>query len=127
MHVLQAWVTDQHVLVGTKCNKLLLVDAATLRMHDIELPPKPTRPQGLLQAGSNPQGCGIHTMATSPDGSMLAVGGSEAADCQIMHIQHEHSKPPSFHPAQTLVVRESDQVNGLAACSVLQYTRYHAC
>lgn len=38
-----AWVSDTHVVVGTKCNKLVCVNAVTLQMHDIILPPKPVR------------------------------------------------------------------------------------
>ena len=101
---LQAWVSDQHVVVGSKCNKLLCVDAATLQIHNIALPPKPARPQALSIAGSHHSGCGIHAMAVSPDGSMLASGGSDPSDCQIMQIQHQHGTAPVFTPMQTLVV-----------------------
>lgn len=104
---LQAWVSDTHVVVGTKCNKLVCVDAVTLQMHDIILPPKPVRSEELLMASSNHPGCGIHTMAVSPDGSMLAVGGADPLDCQIMHIQHQHGKAPIFTPMQALVVELS--------------------
>ena len=101
---LQAWVSDTHVVVGTKCNKLVCVNAVTLQMHDIILPPKPVRSEELLMASSSHPGCGIHTMAVSPDGSMLAVGGADPLDCQIMHIQHQHGKAPNFTPMQALVV-----------------------
>ena len=101
---LQAWVSDTHVLVGTKCNKLICVDATTLHMHDVTLPPKPARPQGVSAFNNSGSGCGIHAMAVSPDGSMLAVGGSDPSDCQIMQIQHQHGKGPVFRPMQTLVV-----------------------
>ncbi|KAA6416603.1 MAG: hypothetical protein FRX49_13433 [Trebouxia sp. A1-2] len=100
---LQAWVSDTHVVVGTKCNKLVCVNAVTQQMHDIILPPKPVRSEELLMASNNHPGCGIHTMAVSPDGSMLAVGGADPMDCQIMHIQHQHGKAPIFTPMQALV------------------------
>ncbi|KAL0027315.1 hypothetical protein WJX77_012210 [Trebouxia sp. C0004] len=98
-----AWVSDTHVVVGTKCNKLVCVDAVTLQMHDIILPPKPVRSEELLMASNNHPGCGIHTMAVSPDGSLLAVGGADPLDCQIMHIQQQHGKAPTFTPMQALV------------------------
>ncbi|DBA89572.1 TPA: hypothetical protein ACH3X2_004473 [Trebouxia sp. C0005] len=98
-----AWVSDTHVVVGTKCNKLVCVNAVTQQMHDIILPPKPVRSEELLMASNNHPGCGIHTMAVSPDGSMLAVGGADPMDCQIMHIQHQHGKAPIFTPMQALV------------------------
>ena len=102
--LLQAWVSDQFVVVGTKCNKLLCVDAATLHMHNIPLPPKPARPRDLPPSGTN---CGIHSLAVSPDGSMLAVGGSDPSDCQIYQIQHHFGSQPTFTPSQCLVVCSS--------------------
>ena len=102
--LLQAWVSDQHVVVGTKCNKLLCVDAASMHMCKIPLPPKPARPQELSATSSSQPGCGIHTIALSPDGSMLAVGGAAPTDCQIFHIQHQTGTYPTFTPTQCLVV-----------------------
>ncbi len=107
---LQAWVSETHVVVGSKCNKLLCVDASTLQMQDIAMPPKPARSQELSIANSNHPGCGIHAMALSPDGSMLAVSGSDPSDCQIMQIEHRHGRSPVFSPMQTLVVRLTVQL-----------------
>lgn len=102
--LLQAWVNDQYVVVGTKCNQLLCVDAASMRMCKIPLPRKPARPQELAATSSSQPGCGIHTVALSPDGSMLAVGGAAPTDCQTFHIQHHNGTYPTFTPAQCLVV-----------------------
>ena len=46
----QEWVDDKYVAVGTKCNKLILVDARTFQMQEITLPQKPARPRGIPQA-----------------------------------------------------------------------------
>ena len=43
-------------------------------------------------------------MAVSPDGSMLAVGGSDPSDCQIYQIHHHIGSHPTFTPSQSLVV-----------------------
>ena len=43
-------------------------------------------------------------MAVSPDGNMLAVGGSDPSDCQIYHIEHRNGAHPRFTPAQAIVV-----------------------
>ncbi|KAL3151622.1 hypothetical protein ABBQ38_012613 [Trebouxia sp. C0009 RCD-2024] len=74
-----------------------------MRMCKIPLPRKPARPQELAATSSSQPGCGIHTVALSPDGSMLAVGGAAPTDCQTFHIQHHNGTYPTFTPAQCLV------------------------
>lgn len=103
---MQEWVDDKYVAVGTKCNKLLLVDARTFQMHEVPLPQKPARPHGLPLASSDHPGCGIHGMSMSPDGSMLAVGGQEASDCQLFQVEQRPGNVPLFTAHQTLVVGE---------------------
>ena len=101
---MQAWVSDQYVLVGTKCNKLLCVDAATLHVHNIPLPPKPAHRHWLLGINATHSGCGIHAIDVSPDGSMLAVSIAYPSDCQIFHIQHHNGAPPTFTATHSLMV-----------------------
>ena len=101
---MQEWVDDKYVAVGTKCNKLILVDARTFQMHEVPLPPKPPRPLGTPVSSIVHASCGIHGMSMSPDGSMLAVGGQEASDCQLFQVEHRPGDTPLFTPHQTLVV-----------------------
>lgn len=80
--------------VGTKCNKLLTVDTRNMGVAEVRLPRPPGRPPtGLAH-------CGIHCMALSPTGGMLATGGAETADCTILNVE-------TMQPVQTLVVSPS--------------------
>lgn len=89
-----------------------------MHMRNILLPPKPARPQELSATSSSQPGCGIHTIALSPDSSMLAVGGADPTDCQIFHVQHHHGTYPTFTPTQCLVV-------SLAMCVQLAQGQLH--
>lgn len=99
-----AWQDSQHLLVGTKCNKLLQWDTATNTLRSIPLPPVPPRWHSVLQTvwGS----CGIHCVAVNPAGDMVATGGSEPADGAVLSL-------PDFQPIQTLVGHQ-DWVFGCA-------------
>lgn len=108
---MQEWVNDKYVAVGTKCNKLILVDATTFKQHEIPLPPKPPRPPGMPMPSIVHPGCGIHGMSMSPDGDMFAVGGQEASDCQLFHVQQRPGDSPLFTPHQTLVVGQASVSN----------------
>ncbi len=94
--VVQAWQDDQHLLVGTKCNKLLQWDTATGALCSVPLPPAPQRSHPVVDSvwGS----CGIHSVAVNPVGDMVATGGAEPADAAVLSL-------PDFKPVQTLVVR----------------------
>lgn len=78
--------------VGTKCNTLLTVDTRDMTVAEVPLP----RPRGR-SAGAEVGHCGIHCMALSPGGDMLATGGAEPADCTVLQVA-------SMQPVQTLVV-----------------------
>lgn len=93
---LQAWLDGRHAVVGTKCNQLLLLDVDALSCAKIRLPPaheRRPRPAGMDSPGhgvfnaSGPKGSGMHTTAVSPDGRLLACGGSDATDAQIFRIE----------------------------------------
>lgn len=82
--------------MGTKCNQLLLLDVDALSCTKVRLPPaheRRPRPAGMDSPGhgvfnaSGPRGSGMHTTAVSPDGRLLACGGSDATDAQIFRIE----------------------------------------
>lgn len=102
-----AWLNERYVVIGTKCNSLLLVDAHSSRaVWPIALPPQPPRPTPSLQAHSNLESCGIHCLATSPDGGLLATGGDNPNDCQIWSVGDADcawDTPPQLRPLTTLV------------------------
>lgn len=68
----------------------------------------PTAAAGAAGGGGGYSNCGIHALALSPDGGMLATGGNTPADCQIMRVTRDSSgAAPALEPMQTLVVRHS--------------------
>ena len=92
----QAWLDGRHAVVGTKCNQLLLLDVDARSGTRVALPPahaRQPRPAGMDSPGhgvfnaSGPKGSGMHTTAVSPDGRLLACGGSDATDAQIFRIE----------------------------------------
>ena len=92
----QAWLDGRHAVVGTKCNQLLLLDVDARTGTKVRLPPaheRQPRPAGMDSPGhgvfnaSGPKGSGMHTTAVSPDGRLLACGGSDATDAQIFRIE----------------------------------------
>ena len=92
----QAWLDGRHAVVGTKCNQLLLLDVDARSGTRVALPPahaRQPRPAGMDSPGhgvfnaSGPKGSGMHTTAVSPDGRLLASGGSDATDAQIFRIE----------------------------------------
>lgn len=107
-------------MIGTKCNSLLLVDAHSSRaVWPVALPPQPPRPTPSLQAHSNLESCGIHCLATSPDGGLLATGGDNPNDCQIWSVGDSDcawDTPPQLRPLTTLVVSLLRAVGLHTAC-----------
>ena len=92
----QAWLDGRHAVVGTKCNQLLLLDVDARTGTKVRLPPaheRRPRPAGMDSPGhgvfnaSGPKGSGMHTTSVSPDGRLLACGGSDATDAQIFRIE----------------------------------------
>ena len=107
----QAWLNHEYVVVGTKCNKLLLVNTLTCELREVALPPPPPRRPRSSLAPAEGQGygsCGIHAAALNPDAQLLATGGANPNDCQVYRV-HAGGRPgasaPALAPVQTLVVR----------------------
>ena len=126
----QDWLNDRLVVLGTKCNHLLLLDVVSAEVREVPLPHvsvqrqvAPELQSAMAQLPPSPRGpsldCGIHAVSLSPDGSFLATGGAHVHDCQVFAVH----APPGAHsgdvyltPATTLVVRPGHRlVHGSAA------------
>lgn len=115
----QAWLNHEYVVVGTKCNKLLLVNTLTCELREVAPPPPPPRRPRSSLAPAEGQGygsCGIHAAALNPDAQLLATGGANPNDCQVYRV-HAGGRPgasaPALAPVQTLVVRPRDLCLGI--------------
>ena len=82
------------MLVGTKCNRLLRLDADVGSVQSIPLPPAPPRRRAPYDHEWGH--CGIHGLALSPSRDWLAVGGENPADIVIL-------RRDSWRPVATLV------------------------
>lgn len=90
------------MLVGTKCNSLLCIESSTLRHRRLELPREPPRPEGYV-IEPNPFGsCGIHTIATSPSGNLVATGGINCNDLAVLSVPQD-KMAGAFVPVSTFV------------------------
>ncbi|KAK9918446.1 hypothetical protein WJX75_004149 [Coccomyxa subellipsoidea] len=104
------WLNTETVVVGTKCNKLLCLNTITNQFQRVAMPRAPPRPPGAPQPNPEapPGGCGIHSIALSPDRRLLATGGANPSDCQILAVRDDACsaatpKAPLLEPVQTLV------------------------
>ncbi len=68
--------------------------------EQVPLPARPSRPQ-TLEPANEFGNCGIHCIALSPGGELLATGGTEPADCVVLHV-------PTMQTVQTNIVSSSD-------------------
>ena len=110
------------MVLGTKCNTLLLLDVVTSKVQEVLLPRVSAQrtPSGraVQQSSSgaqvdgqvSPRGpaqsCGIHAVSLSPDGCILATGGANPNDCQVYSVVHTPGAEPGIKlaPCQTLAV-----------------------
>jgi len=86
------WWTDEEVIIGTKCNKLAVINVVTGKK--IEIPS--VVPAGTV-ASTDPIHCsGIHALAINPSRTLLAVGAGKPTEfIQIFKL-------PSFEPVAVL-------------------------
>ncbi|TGZ63678.1 hypothetical protein CRM22_006772 [Opisthorchis felineus] len=65
------WITSNHVVYGTKCNRLVLYDTSS--DSSLEIP--------LISSGTREffgrSSCGIHAIQANPSKSLLATGGAD--------------------------------------------------
>ncbi|BDA46679.1 DDB1- and CUL4-associated factor 12 [Coccomyxa sp. Obi] len=114
------WLDSETVVVGTKCNKLLCLNTTTRQFQRVAMPRAPPRPAGAAQAdpAAPVTGCGIHSIALSPDRRLLATGGANPSDCQILAVRDGGAADAApgaqqLAPVQTLV-GHTDWVFGIA-------------
>lgn len=72
-----AWIDSDHVVVGTKCNKLLEINVQSGAKREIPLMRSP-HPREVPD-----QSAGIHAIAMNPSRSFLATGGHNVNDLAL--------------------------------------------
>ncbi|CAH8540744.1 unnamed protein product [Schistosoma turkestanicum] len=65
------WITNNHVVYGTKCNNLVLYDCTSNESFDIPL----IKPAISYANQNNPCSCGIHSIQLNTSKTFLATGG----------------------------------------------------
>ncbi|CAL8092468.1 unnamed protein product [Calicophoron daubneyi] len=73
------WITDNHVVYGTKCNHLVLYDCTSNESFDIPLIKPPMLSPGYDHACS----CGVHAIQLNPSQTLLATGGANVNDVGV--------------------------------------------
>ena len=91
--VFKVWLSRSEVLVGTKCNKLLLVEPEKAAVRRVHVPPM----KSPLPQQPHRENCGIHCIAINPSRTMLATGGAVPEDCAVLSL-------PDLHHVQTMQV-----------------------
>jgi len=119
---MKVWASDDTVLVGTKCNRLLELNLRTGSKQEVPIGLRQSDPAVAATHIEDSSKCGIHSMAISPTGEYLATGGAEPRHAVILkmptHIGGAHKAPtkgegkdaaPSrksrFEHLQTMTVR----------------------
>lgn len=87
---------DSHVLMGSKCNHLLLYNVITNQVKVVGRPPPLSRERVAQDRPSDP--CGIHTIEYNPSKTLTATGGSDPTDCLILD--------GDLKPVHVLMVRD---------------------
>lgn len=107
---MQAWLSHDTCLVGTKCNKLRRVHVPTRTWQEVAYPEQPVHRLGPdVFASGNRTHCGQHSMAVSPSGAYLVTGGTAAEDVVLWRLQDAgastSSSSSSLHmqPLQTFM------------------------
>lgn len=82
------WIAHDSVVMGTKCNKLVVLDVLTGRMSHIPMIKGPTSypPRHVEDEGS-----GIHSISINPGGSYLATGADNPNNLAVYEM-------PDFEP-----------------------------
>ena len=87
-----SWIDKDHVIVGTKCNKLLEINVQTNLKREIPLMRSPI-PRDLPE-----QSAGVHAIALNPSRSFLATGGINVNDLALYTLpDYEPYAVGEFH------------------------------
>ncbi|CAG5123489.1 unnamed protein product [Candidula unifasciata] len=79
------WLNDSQVVLGTKCNKLMVMDVRNNNLVEIQS----LKSSNDSQPAECP--CGIHSLAINPSRTMLATGGKNTNDLAVYEL-------PTFDP-----------------------------
>jgi WD repeat-containing protein 40A len=81
------WSSDNQIIMGTKCNKLMVYD---VKQDDICIIPALKSSDHSYTVPEN-HNCGIHAIQRNPSGTLLATGAENPADIAVYRL-------PSFEP-----------------------------
>ena len=83
-----AWISDQEVVLGTKCDKIVVLNTQTGKQIQIPSFSEYTTVQHVWEANVT-QCSGIHAIAINPSKTLLAAGcGSASQSIQIYNLPH---------------------------------------
>ncbi|CDI96711.1 DDB1 and CUL4 associated factor 12 [Echinococcus multilocularis] len=76
------WLSNEEILIGTKCNHLGVVNLKTHKIYDIPLLEGSTRTTFFEE----PCGCGIHAIQKNTTGTLIATGGENVNDVGVYRL-----------------------------------------
>ncbi|VDK36213.1 unnamed protein product [Taenia asiatica] len=76
------WLSNEEILIGTKCNHLGVVNLNTHKIYDIPLLEGSSR-STLME---EPCGCGIHAIQKNASGTLIATGGENVNDVGVYNL-----------------------------------------
>jgi len=94
------WLNERQIVMGTKCNKLLVFDVSS---HQVSYIPM-LKSSGRYQTADPP--CGIHAISINPSNTLLATGGHSTNDIAIYQL-------PTFDPVAVCENGHQDWVFGI--------------
>jgi len=94
------WLNDRQIVLGTKCNKLLVFDVYSQQVGYI-----PMLKSSGNHATADPP-CGIHAISVNPSSTLLATGGYSTNDIAIYSL-------PTFDPVAVCENGHKDWVFGI--------------
>jgi len=94
------WLNERQVVMGTKCNKLLVFDVVS---HQVSYIPM-LKSSGRYPTADPP--CGIHSISINPSNTLLATGGHSTNDVAIYSL-------PTFDPVAVCENGHADWVFGI--------------